>query len=113
MAGVASAVKRSVYLANSSVQNALTDGSVMFSTTFLRYSLSAKTRLTDNKVASGYSKRASKVLVKIYSIRALQASTQILTNTLLKPDTTKWRLSTPTSSMTLKEIGKSKSNGAM
>src|SRR3989338_7012652 len=56
-------------------------------------------RLTPRSVESGYSKSASKILFKIYSIRADHASTQIFLNADIRPFETRWRLSGPTSSM--------------
>ena len=61
---------------------------------------------------SGYSINTKSALVRMYSMRALQASTQIFLKVDIRPDTTRCRLSGPTSSITLNEIGWSRSNGA-
>src|SRR5579872_237551 len=112
MAGVASAANRSVYLPNSSIQKDLAEASVILSTTFFLYSLSESILLMPRRVESGYSSKAMMAYWRIYDMRALQASAQIFSKVAMRPFTTRWRLSGSTSSMTLKAIGYSISNGA-
>src|SRR3989338_4577852 len=90
MAAVASVANLSAYLANSSVQKALTIGSVMLATTFLRYSLLDINLLIPRRVEFGYSRRAKIVLFKMYSILPDHASApHIFLNTPTSPEATK------------------------
>src|SRR3989344_5061520 len=105
MAAVASTSYLWVYLEYSCTQNALTTGSVIFSTTFLRYSTSDSILLTPKRVASGYSNKARMQLLRIYSILADQTSGQIFLKTPISPPATKCLWATSTFSMILKAMG--------
>ena len=68
--------------------------------------------LNTPRVDFGISSNASSVLLKMYSMRADHASTQIFLKTPMMPDATRCRNSVPTCSIGLNAIGCSMSEGS-
>src|SRR3989344_294971 len=89
MGAIASTSNLEEYLANSSVQNCLTTGSVKFSTIILRYSLSESILMTPKRVLLGVSSKAKMAFLNTYSSRGPHESAQIFLNIPIRPEDTR------------------------